>query len=161
MAIRPSSVGGTTQVTAWTSFTPTITATTTNPTPGNTSTFKCHYRVVGKTLSIRFLFINSGTGSSNGSGNYKINLSSLPFTIDTAQLVTDGTGYASSQVGSGWITNGTTGYNAPLKVDVRSTTELGLWVLLAWNTGGVAGYWSDALHAIISKTSFTCELPIL
>lgn len=148
-------------ITEWTEFTPSITATTTNPTPGNTSTFKCHYKVIGKSLYLRFLFINSGTGSNTGVGNYKVNISSLPFTIDTSQLIADGTGYASSQVGTGWITNGTTANNAPLKVDVRSGTELGLWVVGVWNTGGNAGYWSDTLHAIVSKVSFVAEVPIL
>lgn len=144
----------------WVPFTPTITATTTNPSLGTGYTFKCYYRIIGKTLSIRFLYL-PGSGTASGSGNYKINISNIPVTIDTSQLIIDGTGYGDSQIGNGWITNGSTTYNAPCKIDVLSTTELGIWVLQVWNTGGNAGFWSNTVHAINSKLTFTAEIPIL
>lgn len=145
----------------WIPFTPTITATTTNPTAGTGSFFKCHYQISGKNLKIRFLFVGTQVGYNSGSGNYKINISTIPVTIDTSQLVVDGTGYADSQVGMGSITNNTTTYNGIVKINVLSSNELGVWLHRIWDDLGAAGFWSSSSHAINSKLSFNAEIPIL
>jgi hypothetical protein len=66
---------------SWTPFTTTITADTTNPTIGSTSTITSYYWLTGKMLSIQLSFTADGTGT-NGSGTYLFNLPA-GYTINT------------------------------------------------------------------------------
>lgn len=54
----------------WTSFTPTLTATTTNPTLGSSPVQAGRYRLSVDDLIVVEFFIKFGTGSSAGSGTY-------------------------------------------------------------------------------------------
>lgn len=68
--------------TDWTSYTPALTATTTNPTLGS-STLTGRYRLLGpKTCQVGIRLVwNTGGGASAGSGEWKF---SLPFAADTS-----------------------------------------------------------------------------
>lgn len=59
---------------AWTAYTPTWTASTTNPTIGS-STVSGRYRLVGHTIDVR-ISITIGAGFSAGSGSYSFRLPS-------------------------------------------------------------------------------------
>jgi hypothetical protein len=66
------------EFTAWTSYTPTWTASTTNPTIGNGS-ITGNYKQIGKTVWFRIL-ITDGSTTSEGSGNYSVSLPVAPIT---------------------------------------------------------------------------------
>ena len=66
---------------SWTSFTTTITATTTNPTPGTGVTKSSYYLQMGKILFVKFFF-NENAGGADGSGVYLFNIPT-GFTINT------------------------------------------------------------------------------
>ena len=74
---------------AWETYTPTLTASTTNPTLGSGSTATGRYARINKTVFYyaEFAF---GTGANAGSGSYRV---SLPITALNALNV----------VGSGWL----------------------------------------------------------
>jgi hypothetical protein len=59
---------------AWTSFTSTLTASTTNPNIGSTGTSSGHYCRIGKTIFFRVTIVFAGTGISAGSGYYRIGI---------------------------------------------------------------------------------------
>jgi fibronectin-binding autotransporter adhesin len=56
---------------AWTNFTPTWTAATTNPT--NNATYKCRYKIVGKTVTYHF-WITFGATGTYGTGSWSFTL---------------------------------------------------------------------------------------
>jgi len=65
--------------TAWTTYTPTWTATTTNPTLGN-GTLTGHYKQIGKTVFVR-VKLSWGSTTTGGSGDWRF---SLPVTAASA-----------------------------------------------------------------------------
>lgn len=77
----------------WSTYTPVLTADTTNPSLGSVPTVVGRYAQFGKTVVWMASFITGGTGISAGSGSYHI---SLP----VAQRG------AFSNIGQGWIYNG-------------------------------------------------------
>lgn len=98
--LDPARLGG-----AWATYTPTLTASTTNPNLGSTGTIVAAFTRVGKTVHWRAVLQSGGTGISAGSGTYNLTLpvairAGLPFPI----------------VGSGWM-YGNGGVFTPLVMD--------------------------------------------
>lgn len=58
---------------AWTAYTPTLTASTTNPTMGTGSVVSGYYMQIGKIVFYRF-YLSFGTGMTAGTGSYEISL---------------------------------------------------------------------------------------
>lgn len=116
---------------AWTSFTPTLTATTTNPTVGN-GTLTGGYMQAGKLLVVSYSW-TFGSSSAAGSGTYSF---TLPNSLTSA---------ARKQVISGYLLDsGTAHYVAVGVVGVSSTTfpiavdgssQVAHNVPFAWATG--------------------------
>lgn len=77
---------------AWTAYTPTLTASTTNPTMGTGSSRVGAYQQVGKTVHVRVAVVFGTSGAAAGSGTYRV---SLPV---TAKTLTAGYHLGSSQV---------------------------------------------------------------
>ena len=59
---------------AWTSYTPVLTAATTNPTLGTGSTQSGYYSQIGKFVFYRFYIAFGTSGTNAGSGSYRISL---------------------------------------------------------------------------------------
>jgi hypothetical protein len=59
---------------AWTSFTPTLTAATTNPTLGTGSSATGAYAQIGKIVFYRFRIIFGSSGVNAGSGEYRVSV---------------------------------------------------------------------------------------
>lgn len=78
----------------WTSFTPTITGSTTNPNIGSTGTAEGAYTMIGKAVFWRVCITPNGTGISAGSGGYAI---APPVSPRGAFPI----------IATGWIYNGT------------------------------------------------------
>jgi hypothetical protein len=91
---------GSSIITPWIAFTPTITATVTNPTLG-TNTQANYYMQIGKMLFVQ-IFINQTTIGTGGSGTY---LFSTPsgFTINTTVCQVSNTGYRGTAIGYCWL----------------------------------------------------------
>ena len=76
---------------AWTAYTPTLTASVTNPTLGITGTATGHYAQIGKTVIARWKIYVGHTTSGAGSGSYYV---ALPVAASTGQVgLTVGNGY--------------------------------------------------------------------
>lgn len=67
---------------AWTTYTATLTASTTNPTLGVDSVSSGRYLKIGKMVTVRFRIVFGTSGTNAGSGTYAV---ALPFTnsLDT------------------------------------------------------------------------------
>ena len=76
---------------AWTAYTATVTAATTNPTLGTGSTNAGYYAQIGKVVTARFKIQFGSSGVAAGSGAYFV---ALPVAAATAQAgITAGNGY--------------------------------------------------------------------
>lgn len=76
----------------WTTFTPTLGASTTAPTKATTHTIAGRYRVVDKWMWVKmYYFAASASGAASGSGEYLWTVPNSE-TIDTAQTGTAGVG---------------------------------------------------------------------
>jgi hypothetical protein len=76
---------------AWTAYTPTLTASVTNPTLGITGTATGHYAQIGKTVIARWKIYVGHTTSGPGSGAYYV---ALPVAASTGHVgLTVGNGY--------------------------------------------------------------------
>ena len=76
---------------AWTAYTATVTAATTNPTLGTGSTNAGYYAQIGKVVTARFKIQFGSSGVAAGSGAYFV---ALPVAAATAQVgITAGNGY--------------------------------------------------------------------
>jgi len=62
----------------WQGWTPALTAATTNPNIGSTGVIDGRYRQIGKTVDFELRISSSGSGLSNGSGNYRISYPVTP-----------------------------------------------------------------------------------
>lgn len=84
--VGPSNYVFGTPVTDWQSYTPTVTAVTSNPTPGTGVTSAARWRRVGDSIEIVYYYGQTGAGSG-GTGTY---LWSLPngYSIDTNKVTT-------------------------------------------------------------------------
>lgn len=156
---------------AWTSYTPTITGSTTNPTLATTKTLLARYRQIGKSLQIAFTyFAASSTGAANGSGAY---LFSLPsgFTIDTtvAPIVTTPTsvsndfcGFSASTLGIGVA--GVNVSETTCAVVGSSTTTVSLMSTQSTNSSvqnTLVGSGSFPIANTGCYYKFTAEIPIV
>lgn len=112
----------------WTDYTPTWTATTTNPTVGNGSVVGRYARVQNLVM-VQFKITFAST-TNKGSGQYKI---SLPVTADTV-LGTYGV------LGSGYIIDASIGnaYTSVVLVDITSTTTVRFKITGTGNFGDVS-----------------------
>ena len=77
---------GSTPVTEWQTFTPTISAVTTAPTLATTHSISGMYKVVGKSLHLSFAYAHgSNAGAASGVGEYRFPIPA-GFSIDTAKV---------------------------------------------------------------------------
>lgn len=90
---------------AWTAFTPSWTAATTNPTLGN-GTMSCAYSVMGKTAFARFKIV-WGSTTNSGSGLYGLSLPAAVTPVDTEAI----TGFISNSAGT--VRHTITGFLTP------------------------------------------------
>lgn len=72
---------------AWTSYTPVLTGSVTNPNIGTTGTVTGFYQKINRTVYFRILVTFGGTGISIGSGVYLFTLPSTPVTENNAPSV--------------------------------------------------------------------------
>ena len=76
---------------AWTAYTPTLTASVTNPTLGILGSATGHYAQIGKIVIARWKIVVGHTTQNPGSGSYYVN---LPVAASTGQVgLTVGNGY--------------------------------------------------------------------
>jgi hypothetical protein len=85
--------------TEWTAYTPTLTASTTNPTLGTGAELRGSWRRVGDSIEV-MQSIQFGTGANCGSGNYYFGLPS-GITVDTSKLTSPSTSARWSPIGVG------------------------------------------------------------
>lgn len=111
---------------AWTSYTPTLTAVTTNPTLGTGSEATGRYTQIGKTViaTARFTFGTSGVNA--GSGAYRI---SLPVSAETSTGLNFVTG-------SYWaLDSSTNGVNIGITMVGGTATDVRLFYPATWPNG--------------------------
>ena len=121
------------QAAAWTTYTPTLTAATTNPTLGAGAYATGRYTQVGR-LVIGKCKIQFGTGYNAGSGAYWV---SLPV---TARAVIAG---EAGTAGYGFLFNGNTNAYVPIQALQLTTTTVGLYYGATYN-----GAATIATHAV-------------
>ena len=97
---------------AWTTWTPTLTATTTNPTLGSGSVQEGYYTVVNK-LVVAHGYVAFGTSASAGSGDYRM---SLPVTAART---------AAANAGSVWLYDASTASGWSATAQIQTTTTAG------------------------------------
>lgn len=117
---------------AWETWTPALTASTTNPTLGTGSTAAGRYGRIQKTVfgNCRIFFGTSGTNA--GSGFYFV---SLPVTAQASGV----------PAGSGWIYDSSTGLVRHVAIALDSTTRASLYLENATNYAvGAANPWAWA-----------------
>lgn len=156
---------------AWTSYTPTITGSISNPTLATTKTLIARYRVVGKSLQIAFTYYAaSSTGAAAGSGAY---LFSLPagFTIDTTaapiaasttSVAGDYSGFSASSLGNGIAS--TNSASTPCIVVGSSTTTVslaGTFTSAGASVNTLIGSGSFTVANNNCCYKFTAEIPIV
>lgn len=112
-------IGQTQQIGDWTSYTPTITGSSSNPTLGN-STIAGKWRRVGDSAEIEIYFL-SGSTWTTGSGRIDL---SVPFTIDGSKLP-GGSATGNVTYGQGLVYSTTTGYPVTV-VGSNSTTSVSM-----------------------------------
>lgn len=133
---------------AWVTYTPTLTASTTNPTLGTGSTATGRYSRDGRTVNAQVDIVFGSSGVSIGSGTYRI---SLPFTAGaTAQPVT-GVAYvrdaSASTQAMCWVTIGAGATFATLQYNSDTFTTSSVTNAAPWTFAA-----SDEFHL-----SFTYE----
>lgn len=114
-AVPPGVGGGGSVPTAWTTYTPSWTGSTSNPTLGTGGEIKGRYRRFGYNVEGR-IELRIGTSAGAGGGLYYL---SLPAGVTPAVPIT-GVSYA---VGAGWIYSGTRAIPATLCVDSGDLTK--------------------------------------
>lgn len=145
---------------AWTNYTPTITATTTNPTMATTKKLEAIYNVVGKTLYIKFHYAHiSPSGASQGSGYYKF---SIPtgYKIDIAKAIPIDLTYSGYGMGIGEGICRQDNYISPCEVVALNEDYLVLRTTLDWNLPIVSSS-HYGLNISNALCSFKAEIPIL
>lgn len=100
---------------AWETWTPALTASTTNPTLGTGSVITGRYARIQKTIfgNVTILFGTSGVAA--GTGFYYV---SLPFTAQSA----------TPPVGSGWLLDNSASLLRQVEVTLDSTSRVALWL---------------------------------
>jgi len=140
-------------------YTPTLTGVTSNPTLG-TNTQKASWSRIGSKMRL-FWTLNQTAAGSAGSGVYLISLPS-GYTIDTTNIVLDdGVNFNGTVLGAVKIFNGTS-YGSG-SVSAFDSTRL---LISDLNTNGSAvglGYWNSANFALsttVIRVSLECTIPI-
>lgn len=90
-------------------YTPTLTATTTNPNLGADGEITGFWHRNGHRISGRVFFLFSGAGLSAGSGIFEI---SLPFDADLSIEIASGSVGVASQIGTGFLRDNSTSANS-------------------------------------------------
>lgn len=126
---------------AWTSYTPVLTASTTNPTLGTGSTQAGAYTQIGKTVHFRARIVFGSSGVNAGSGYYAV---SLPVAAKSAVTVAGhGVLIGGSRYLTAAYTNGTTKVELYLDAGVAvSNTAPFTWA--ATNAISIAGTYEVA-----------------
>lgn len=144
----------------WKSYTPTISAVTTNPNLGTGYNLKASYRIVGKIMYIRFYLV-AGTGYSQGVGDYRISIPSS-YTIDYTNINYGATnGATNTSLGHAFTCQTDGKYGANGKVVGIDNTKLALYFAKPWETYTPSAFWSSTFHGVVAPTTFTAEIPIL
>lgn len=139
-----------------------ITATTTAPTKGTTTTDKTWVKRIGDSIHIRWEFVMSGAGTT-GTGSYLFNMPA-GYVIDTTKVTTNTNNGSSNTLG--FWTASTAGFKATGNVQAYNSTQLifdvsgtngtttsvGNWASGRFDFAG-AGQWS--FEAIIPITGFS------
>lgn len=146
-------------VTAWQSYSLTITGATSDPTLGTVTTNQAFWRRVGDSMEIEYTLVQTTAGTS-GSGAY---LFSLPtgYTIDTAKITTSTTNI-NGAVGSAQAINpGVSLGNGQVKA--YNSTKLAMYVLAAGasDSGNNVGSAYYALGNATISYSFKATVPIV
>lgn len=141
------------QSTKWTTYTLTIGATTTAPTPATIVLNEARYRREGPDMIISYNFAQSGTGL-NGTGTY---LFPIPagFTIDSS-VITPTTSDEGSVVGAASGVTDCTGF-----VKVYNTTNLSMFLLNSSGGTIVNSGGNGRLAVANMRLSFMARVPIL
>ena len=144
-------------ITEWTNYTQTIIGETTNPTKGTTNVDTASFKVIGKTLYLKWGMNMTGAGVG-GTGDYRFTIPA-GFTIDTTKVSQD-FGNLKSVVGVafGQQSNATQQIGV---VTIGSTTEVKLFFKNGATTGVFAGSTFFSLVGADTSYSFSAELPIL
>jgi hypothetical protein len=121
VVVGPQTVQYGAPVTDWQDYTPTITASTTNPTIGN-STLAGKWRRVGDSMQVQVTWILGSTGAS-GTGSYNFSLPS-GFSVDTAK-VSGGTTAAQNVLGQAFRNDaGTAFYTGNIYYQTATTVRV-------------------------------------
>jgi hypothetical protein len=148
----------------WTTYVPTITGVTSNPTKGTVTVDQASYFVLGKMMTINYFYKQTALGAA-GSGAYKF---SIPagYTVDTTKLTTyssQSAGYANNigatVVGTALVNNGSQGL--PSIAFVGDSTNIVIGIYIAINDMRLI---SDAIIALSGATvqySFSVTIPII
>ena len=129
----------------WTPFTPSLSATTTNPTLGTGSTAEGEYRSDGSLITVRFRFV-FGSSMNAGSGAYRI---SLPVSAHADWVPVSG---ALTSVGQCRIRDESVTTDYLAFVRLHSTTLLAMEIPGTGSvTSGVPFVWaaSDSIHGVV------------
>lgn len=143
-------------MTDWQSYTPTITASTTNPTKGTVTIDNGRWRRVGDSMEIIYTYRQSGAGTA-GSGTYIIALPS-GFSIDTTKVTTVSSPVGNSIYGVVGKFSATGGGANPLLLGHVHALSNGLMVYFgtdllatqAWNSSSSATFSAANLELSIS-----------
>jgi len=143
-------------ITEWTNYTQTIIGETSNPTKGTTNVDTAAFKVVGKTLYLKWAFEMVAAGAA-GVGHYRFPIPA-GFTIDVGKI-RQNFGNMVSTAGAAFAEQ--TGTKRFGVITVVSNTELKLFI----ESGeGLAQFVSSSFFAIsVANTSFSfsAELPIV
>ena len=146
------------QIGPWISYTPTITATTTNPTRASVNTERAFYRINGDSLEIQYFYAQSSSaGASSGSGTY---LFSIPsgFVIDTNKI-TNNTGGSLVLGGARvFVSSSSTWYNG--SVYAASTTNLSVLIDTGATSAGSLNNSVGFAAANAVEYSFRATIPV-
>lgn len=143
--------------TEWTNYTQNITGETTDPTKGTTNVDTAAFKVIGKTLFLKWAFEMTGAGAA-GSGHYRFPIP-VGFTIDVGKI-RQNFGNMVSTAGAAFAEQSGTTKRFGV-ITVVSNTELKLFI----ESGeGIAQFISSSFFAIsVANTSFSfsAELPLV
>ncbi len=144
----------------WTTYTPVITGSITNPTYAGCYVY-ASYSVVGKIMYLNFNFTNTGvSGMTAGSGNYQINMPS-GYTINTTIAPSSSSTYSfndGATIGSGSVIHSN---NYPSNVIIKSNGNSFLQFLIIGAYG--VQYWNSSFYQFTNGNlimSFTAQIPI-
>ncbi len=154
VVISPTTLSYGTPITDWVDFPSVaagtlITATTTNPTYGTTSTNKAQWRRVGANAEIRWNFRQTTSGTA-GSGTYLFNIPSVIGSIDTSRVAvstgTNVTDYTQGAVGTCYYSSDGSSFQAVGTVGAHSASQLKM-MFLGMNGGVSAGTLASTQNA--------------